>query len=111
MKTDMTYAEKATDQNEMFQTRLSRGTPIEQPLRTAAGTSRGLRVTRGSRLPLGGVLRLWIGIGSLWNLDGARRIPAGRGRRVVSARVPLIRKEWRCYAQGFDLRLTLHNVV
>jgi hypothetical protein len=29
-----------------------------------------LRETRGSRLPLRGVIRLWIGIGSLGNLDG-----------------------------------------
>ncbi len=28
--------------------------------------------TRGSRLPLRRVFRLWIGIGSLWNLDGLR---------------------------------------
>jgi hypothetical protein len=35
--------------------------------------------TRGSRLPLRGVIRLRIGLGSLWNLDGPwRRRPTGR---------------------------------
>jgi hypothetical protein len=38
------------------------------------------------------VFRLWIGIGSLWNLDGSRRrSPTGRGPRAVSGEVPLIR--------------------
>ena len=42
--------------------------------------------TRGSRLPLRGVIRLWIAIGSLWNLDRPRqRSPTGRGPRAVSA--------------------------
>ena len=42
--------------------------------------------TRGSRLPLRGVIRLWIAIGSLWNLDRPRqRSPTGRGSRAVSA--------------------------
>ena len=60
--------------------------------------------TRGSRLPLRGVIRLWIGIGSLWNLDGPRRrSPTGRGPRAVSAEVPLIRKKRGYYAQGVDL--------
>jgi hypothetical protein len=44
--------------------------------------------TRGSRLPLRGVIGLWIGVGSLWNLDGPRRSPTGRGRRAVSAGSP-----------------------
>jgi hypothetical protein len=61
--------------------------------------------TRGSRLPLRRVFRLWIGIGSFWNMDGPRRrSPTGRGRCGVNAEVPLIRKERGYYAQGFDLR-------
>ena len=39
---------------------------------------------RGSRLPLRGLVRLWIGIGALWNLNGPRRSPTGRGPRAVS---------------------------
>ena len=34
--------------------------------------------TRGSRLPLRGVIRLWIGIGSLGHLDGPRYDAASR---------------------------------
>jgi hypothetical protein len=56
--------------------------------------------TCGSRLPLRGAIRLWIGIDSLWNLHGSRRIPAGRGRRAVSARIPLIRKERGYYVSS-----------
>jgi hypothetical protein len=67
--------------------------------------------TRGSRLPLRGVIRLRIGIGSLWNLDGPRRRhPTARGRRAVSAKVPLIRKKRGCYAQGFDLCFHFANI-
>jgi hypothetical protein len=41
---------------------------------------------RGSRLPLRGVIRLRIGIGSLGNLDGPRRRrPAGRNRQICIA--------------------------
>src|SRR5450755_5067627 len=48
--------------------------------------------TRGSRLPLRGVIRLRIGIGSLWNLELTWWCsPTGRGRRAVNAEVPLIR--------------------
>jgi hypothetical protein len=55
--------------------------------------------SRGSRLPLRGVIRLWIAIGSLQNLDGPRRrSPTGRGLRAVSAGVPLIRKERGYYS-------------
>jgi hypothetical protein len=51
------------------------------------------------------VIGLWIGIGSLWNLEGPwRRSPAGRWSGVVSAQVPLIRKKRGYDAQGFDLR-------
>ena len=58
-----------------------------------------------------GVIRLWIGIGSLGNLDGPRRrSPTGRGPRAVSAEVSLIRKERGYYAQGFDLRFHLRQL-
>src|SRR5882724_10851872 len=44
--------------------------------------------TRGSRLPLRGVIGLWIAIGSLWNLDRPRqRSPTGRGSRAARARI------------------------
>ena len=67
--------------------------------------------TRGSRLPLRGVIRLWIAIGSLWNLDRPRqRSPTGRGPRAVSAEVCLIRKKRGYYAQGFDLRFRLRQL-
>jgi orotate phosphoribosyltransferase-like protein len=39
--------------------------------------------TRGSRLPLRGVIRLGIGIGSLWNLDGLLREYANRKNVIV----------------------------
>jgi hypothetical protein len=64
--------------------------------------------TRGSGLPVRGMIRLWIGIGCPWNLDRPRRrSPTGRGRRAVSAEVPLIRKKRTYYAQGLDLRFHL----
>jgi hypothetical protein len=67
--------------------------------------------TRGPSLPLRGVMRLWIGIGSLWNLDGSRRrSPTGRGPRAVHAEIPLIRKERGYYTQGFDLRFNLRQL-
>jgi hypothetical protein len=54
------------------------------------GRPKRLWETRGSRLPLRGVIRLSIGIGSVRNLDGPRRRgPTGRGPRAVSAEVPL----------------------
>jgi hypothetical protein len=54
------------------------------------GRPKRLWETRGSRLPLRGVIRLWIGIGSVRNLDGPRRRgPSGRGPRAVSTEVPL----------------------
>lgn len=60
---------------------------------------RGLWETRSSRLPLRGVIRLWIGIGCPWNLDGPwRRRPTGRGRGAVSAAVSLIRQKRGGYA-------------
>ena len=50
--------------------------------------------TRGSRLPLRGVIGLWIDTSSLRNLDRPRqRTPTGRGPRAVSAAVSLIRKK------------------
>jgi hypothetical protein len=75
------------------------------PCESAAGsTPERLWETHGFRLPLRGVIRLWIGLGSLWNLDGPRRRrPAGRGRRAVSAEVSLIGKKRGYDAQGFDL--------
>ena len=67
--------------------------------------------TRGSRLPLRGVIGLWIGSGSLWNLDRPRqRSPTGRGPRAVSAAVSLIRKKRGYYGQGFDLRFRLRQL-
>src|SRR5450631_62353 len=63
-----------------------------------------LRETRGSRLPLRRVLRLWIGIGSLWNLGGPRRRrPAGRNRQILIAGIAVIRQKRGYYDQGFDL--------
>jgi hypothetical protein len=44
--------------------------------------------TRGSRLPLRGVIRLRIGIGSLWGLDGLLREYANR-KNVIVLGIPL----------------------
>jgi hypothetical protein len=67
--------------------------------------------TRGSGLPLRGVIGLWIAIGSLLNLDRPRRRgPSGRGPRAVSAAVSLIRKKRGYYGQGFDLRFRLRQL-
>jgi hypothetical protein len=54
--------------------------------------------TRGSRLPLRGVIRLWISVGSLLEHRPRRRSPTGRGPRAVSAEVSLIRKERGYYS-------------
>jgi hypothetical protein len=61
--------------------------------------------THGSRLPLRGVIRSWIGIGSLGNLDGTRRrSPSGCNRQIFIAGIAVIRQKRGYYAQGFDLR-------
>src|SRR6185369_2096230 len=79
--------------------------------RSAAGTSRWLWETRGSRLPLRRVFRLWIGIGSLGNLDGPRRRrPTGCGRQIFTAGIAVIRQKRGYYAQGFDLRFHLRQL-
>ena len=89
-----------------WRTRYRNFLPRPSSSRESAAASRSdrLRETRGPRLPLRRVFRLWIGIGSLWNLDGPRRSsPPGRGCVLLASRSPLIRKERGNHAQGFDL--------
>jgi hypothetical protein len=75
-----------------------RGTVPERSESAAGNSPEQLWETRGSRLPLPGVFRLWIGIGSLGNLDGPRRRPAGRNRQIFIVGIAVIRKERGYYA-------------
>jgi hypothetical protein len=71
-----------------------------------------LRETRGFRLPLRGVIRLWIGIGSLLNLDGPwRRNPTGRGRRTVRFEGALIQRSGATTPRASTSAFTLDNSI